>query len=110
MRRSQKRVFSIGVRLRRGQCWCCLAEISWSGSKAATIEAISSRFTGSTWVCSMLFSSNQRKGMRRNDADAEKNAGCNQNNHDSKRENIGPPGTDEVAHNLAVIDQHVQEQ
>src|SRR5215469_5541545 len=106
MRRSQKRVFSKGVRLRRGQCCCSLAEISWSGSSAATMDARSSRFTGSSSVCSMLFASHQRKGMRRDYADPEKNPGTDQNDHDSERQNIGPPRTDEFAHNLAVIDQH----
>src|SRR5579871_897342 len=102
MRRSQKRVFSMGVRLRRGQCRCCLAEISWSGSSAATMDATSSRFTGSTCICSMLFASNQRECMRRDYAHAEKNPGTDQDDHGSERHNIRPPRADEFAHNLAV--------
>ena len=56
-----------------------------------------------------LFASYERKGVRRDHADAEQNAGRNQGDDDSEGKDVGPQGADEIAHDLAVVDQHIQE-
>ncbi len=57
-----------------------------------------------------LFASYERKSVRRDHADSEQNAGRNQDDDDSESEDVSPQGADEIAHNLSVVDQHIQEQ
>jgi hypothetical protein len=61
-----------------------------------------------TWF--HLVASDERQSVRSRHADAEQNAGRDQDHHHGEREDVGPAGTDQISHDFAVVDQHVQEE